>query len=408
MKSHRVGRAWAEKRKKIATEVLTRKLPGWVRMDDDGRPDLIPERAAIVRRVFTMARHEGTKLIAQRLNAERVPVLARKTFKGRPVAWSQATVYGVLTSRAATGEFQPHVGRGGDRQPCGDVIPNYFPRVVSDDEFHAIQGILKTRAVCGRGRRGKHVNLFAGLLIDATNGGSLGYRHTSNRAPVLTPIGVTKGDGWRWTCFLAGPFEQAVLSKLAEVKLKDIQGDDDADRRAEALAGRVAEVDALVKAWAANMDNPATVDLVAAKLAALNAKRGKLAEQLADAQREAASPAAEAWGTFPSLADVVAKNPSDDVRLKVRAALRRCIESVHCVFATAGHVQLAAVQVRFRGSDRHRDCVVSYNHRGRRRANGRAWEVVSAAWDAEAGELDLRRRRDAAKVLRLLKSLDPA
>src|SRR5205823_1087670 len=82
-KSERSGANWTQKRKAAADRrVVTRKLPGWVRYDDDaGKLVLVPERAAVVRRVFEMAlAGQGTRTIAQTLVAEGIPVLGRREY----------------------------------------------------------------------------------------------------------------------------------------------------------------------------------------------------------------------------------------------------------------------------------------------------------------------------------------
>src|SRR5262245_40062042 len=78
VKSERVGAAWARKRREAADRILTRRLPCWIR-ERDGRLELIPDRAAVVRRVFKLAREGlGCTLIAKRLCADRVPIMGRK------------------------------------------------------------------------------------------------------------------------------------------------------------------------------------------------------------------------------------------------------------------------------------------------------------------------------------------
>jgi hypothetical protein len=435
MKSERVGGAWANKRALAAkgecqrptarmgaaSKVLTRRVPCWIRYDGDRlTPD--PTGAAVVRRIFDMARDgAGVHVIAERLNDEKVPVLGRKVIARRGesqkpeaeqekvvIRWSETVVYHILKSRAVIGEYQPCKGRGSDRKPDGEPIRNYYPAVIDADTYHAVQGILKTRAKVGAGRRGAHVNLFAGLLADARDGGSLTYKHLASRAPALIPVGAKLGRGSVWSSFPAEPFEEAILAKLAEVKVADVEGECVAARKVEALAGRVAELDALVKAWSAKMDDPATVDIVAAKLSELNGKRRKLAEELADAQREAASPLSESWGQFRTLADILQEDNSDELREKVRAALRRSVEKVYCIFTGQGRTRLAGVRVQFRGSDRHRDYVIIYspgrsNHRVKRRGELLAY---AAAWSDSPGDLDLRKRAGAAKAEKALNEID--
>src|SRR5207248_4512674 len=144
------------------------------------------------------------------------------------------------------------------------------------------------------------------------------YWHTGKHPPLLISVKAKETGCTNWVSFPAESFEQAVLSKLTEVKVSDIQADDIAARKVEVVAGRLAEIDALIRLWTAKMDNPAIVDTVAAKLADFNTQRSKLAAEQAAAQREAASPLAESWNEFRSLADLLREDTSDELRVKVR------------------------------------------------------------------------------------------
>jgi DNA invertase Pin-like site-specific DNA recombinase len=410
MKSKRVGAAWANKRKTAATQVVTRKLPGWVVYDEKTRTlALDPAKAATVRRLFDLAREgHGVADIARRLNADRVAVLGRTEFKGRPVQWNETVVYHILTSRATIGEFQPHKGRGSDRTPSGPPVPNYFPPVIDADTFHATRAVMKARAKVGRGRRGSHVNLFSGLLIDARDGGTLTYKHLGGRPATLIPVGAKQGRNTKWASFPAEPFERAVLSELTEVKPRDVFAKEAGANKADALEGQLAEVDGLLATWKAKMDDPRLVEAVAEKLAELGGRRKALAAELEAARMEAAEPAADAWGRFRSLAALLANDKTEDTRVAVRTALRRTVESVTCLFTGKGRIRLAAVRVQFRGTNQHRDYVVAYspgrsNHLVKR--SGQLWHQC-AAWVDEPGELDLRKLADAAKVEKLLRALD--
>jgi DNA invertase Pin-like site-specific DNA recombinase len=414
MKSDRSGKAWANKRKLAAKrENVTRKLPGWVRYDEAaGKRVLIPGRVATLRRLFEMARAgSGVAAIALRMNEEKVPLLGRTTFKGKPVAWSESIVHGLLTARTVIGEYQPCKGRGSKREPAGDPVRGYYPAAVDEDLFHAVQAVLKARATSARGRRGKHVNLFAGLLVDARDGDSLTYKHLAKRPSTLIPVGAKKGKGTPWTSFPAGVFEAEVMSKLAEVKASDVWSNGDTVHKTEALAGRYAEVEKLIKLWTAKMDDPALVDVVAAKLAELNGRRKALAEELAEAQREAASPLSESWGEFRSLAELLANDRSDELRERVRSALRRCVESIRCLFVS-GRGQgdrFAAVQIHFhRSKYPPRRYVVWYRpprSNGKARVEGHG-EVVSFARVLKRDDIDLRDPADVRLVEEALANLE--
>jgi DNA invertase Pin-like site-specific DNA recombinase len=410
VKSERVGSAWARKRREAATRIVTRRLPGWIR-HVNGKLDLDPQGAETVRRVFALAlAGNGVAAIALALNAEGVPVMGRKVFQGRPVLWNSTVVYHVLTSRATYGEFQPHTGRAGKREPQGDPVPNYFPAVIDKDTFLAAEAARKSRTQNGAGRRGKHVNLFAGLLIDARDGGSLTYKHLSKRPATIIPVSAKQGRGTRWSSFPAVPLETAIRSMLVEIKATEIQDDNGAARKAEVLAGKVVEIDTLTRAWRAKMDNPAIVDVVATKLAELAEQRKVLAEELAEVQREAASPLAEAWGTFRTLAGLKPAGDTDDLRVRIKAALRRTVEGIWCLFVSHGRKsdRLAAVQVWFK-SGACRNYLI--RHRQPRanshgwRADG-IWQVWSLADVVRPGDLDLRDRAHAEALEKRLQAFD--
>ena len=94
---------------------------------------------------------------------------------------------------------------------------------------------------------------------------------------------------------------------------------------------------------------------------------------------------------------------TDELRVRMRAALRRTIESITCLFVAVGRSRRAAVRVQFK-SGTHRDYIIVTS-------NGSAsWSCVSAVWPASTGkgEIDLRKPTDAKKVETVLLALDPS
>lgn len=416
IKSERGRAFWARKQREAGTQIVTRKLPGWIRYSD-GRLVLDPEASKTVRRIFALARKgHGTSAIAKTLNENGFPVLGKKeiTARGqshlepqnrrkRTVLWSASVVWHILKSRATIGEYIPYRRRRDGS--AGSPVKEYYPAVIDQDTFHAAQAAIARRSKVGRGRTGKHVNLFAGLLVDARDGEALSYWHTGKWPPTIISVAAKEGRGVGWVSFPAWPFEEAILSKLVEVKASDIEPDGDAGQRIEVLAGRITEIDSLVKRWTAKMEDPAIVDTVAAKLGELNQKRKAVTAELAQAQREAASPVPEAWGEFRGLADLLRKDNSDDVRIKVREALRRAVEGVICLFVVRGGVRIAAVRVQFVGSDAHRDYLICHRKRVFNGTVGRDAQTRVVSFSAADG-LDLRNQNHAAKLLRELEHMD--
>lgn len=162
-KSQRLGAAWAAKRRRLASGerfVATRRAPAWLEVvGSPARFEVIPDRAEIVRRIFeeTVAGF-GKQHIAKRLNLDCVPPF------GRGDAWHASSVQKILRNPAVIGEL--HTGtkaRGSRREMTGDIIVDYFPRIVDASLHQRAEVAMRQRArrFTGRGRR--LVNIFSGL-----------------------------------------------------------------------------------------------------------------------------------------------------------------------------------------------------------------------------------------------------
>lgn len=426
-KSFRVGQSWQNKHAEAATKVVTRKVPGWITYDEKTKTlDLDEKKAAVVRRMFNMAlAGDGVATIAKKLNADRVEVLGRtklairgqhdvlKDFKKtRPVVWNETTVYHILKSTATYGEYVPHKGRGTKRTPL-PAVPNYYKACITKEIYEAVAGVLSARKGKKAGRRGKHINLFSTLLFDARDGGTFTYRNVNGRPSTILPVGAKQGTGAKWSCFRAVTFEAAVLGELREVTAEDVQGgESDAAKNVTILAGRLAYVEGEIKFWTDSLGEPDGADLPAAvrqKLIGWERTRRVLVKEVADARREVANPLTEAWSEARGLISLLEKDESDEMREKVRSALRRCIESIYCLFTGIGRLRIAAVRVQFKGTDRHRTYYIGYepgrsNHHVKR--EGR-YEVFTDTYHAAPNvpQFDLRQPVEADAAERWLHGL---
>jgi len=175
-KATRLAAAWTSKRGRLArgeTMVLTRRAPAWLTVE--GTPprfEVVPERAAIVRRIFedTVA-GLGKHHIARKLNREGVAPF------GRAAGWHASYIQKILKSPAVLGEFQPgRKPRGEARTLVGDAISNYYPTIIEADlHANAVRSMAgRQRLVAGRGRR--LVNLFSGLAVCRSCGARMTFR----------------------------------------------------------------------------------------------------------------------------------------------------------------------------------------------------------------------------------------
>ncbi len=166
----KLAAAWAAKKKRAREtgEILSRRGPAWTEFNETTkRFDVIEDRSKVIQRIFREATEGmGGTAIAARLNSDGVA-----PFLEGSDGWHAGYILTILKSRSVMGFYQPTlwsktVGERAVRQHDGDDIPNYYPRVISDELFEKVQGIIhrRNKRGGGRGRRGKTFkNLIVGL-----------------------------------------------------------------------------------------------------------------------------------------------------------------------------------------------------------------------------------------------------
>ena len=407
VKSDRVSEAWSERRKdaRAGKGVLTRQLPLWVE-ERDGKLVAISERAQVVRRIFELsASGLGLFAIMARLKKDEVPAF------GKSGRWSISYLDLILKDRRAIGEFQPKL-RGG--KPDGEPIANYFPRVVTEEQWE--RGRMGARLRFSKpGRIGGRVNVFQGLLKSARDGFSytVGGVSKKNPHPTIRSAGYRLSGGPAES-FPLDTFEAAVLSCLKEIDPHQILESETRDESL-GLAGELANVEADIVRLEAELDRGG--DKIPSVVRALGKKEGRrkeLAAKLAEVRQRSAHPLSESWGEAQSLLRVLAAAPDQrEARLRLREALRRIVSEIRILVVPHGRDRFAAVQVWFATGEgsRHRDYLVQHRaalvagNRGVVR-RGSGWSVRSFADGGIGGELDLRVKAQASRfekdLLRLL------
>jgi hypothetical protein len=333
---------------------MTARAPAWLSLVD-GRWQLIRSAAKTVCLIYRWATEgHGQGVITKKLNAKGVPVI------GRGKHWAKSYVTKLLNNRAVIGEFQPMKGRGKKRAADGKPISGYYPALLTEDDWYAARAAVTAR----KGKVGRlakdRVNVFAGLLYDACDGGSLQIVNKGKKGSrSLVPYQALQGvKGSRYVSFPFDVFERALLSQLREIKPADIVPKKDSEtQKTEALIGRLAHVDAEIEKLKTRLQARYS-DAVADVLERHEGNRKKLAEKLSQAHQQAASPLREALGEWRSLIDVLDKDK--DARVRLRATLRRIVEGVWCVFVRQGSMRLAEVQVWFKRGDVDKGAYRSY------------------------------------------------
>jgi DNA invertase Pin-like site-specific DNA recombinase len=417
LKSDRVGKAWREKkaaardglpqpggpgRVVAGMRVLTHMLPLWVE-ERDGELALIPARAAAARRVFELyAAGYGMVLLCRRLRQEGVPGF------GPTGEWKKSYVGRILLDRRALGEHQP---RRPDGTPDGEPIPNYYPPLVTQEEWDACRGLAAGRRKKS-GRVSGHVNLFQGLLKDARSGAayfsSLNHsdRHTARR--VLVNIDGQEGTRSKVT-FSEATFEAAVLGLLREVDPSAVTGREKSADEVLTLAAELARLESAVALIGADMDEHGESPFLFQRLRAKEAEKRAVAAKLVEARQKAAHPRSESWGAAQTLIDALANAPDvRDARLRLRGALRQIIDGIFLLVVPRGFAdRFCAVQIFFADDGVRNYLIFHRAARGNARCRHEArWWARSFKTAGLPDGIDLRKAEDVRRLEAALAEAD--
>jgi DNA invertase Pin-like site-specific DNA recombinase len=435
MKAHRRRDGWKQARDKARQGggPMMKTCPRWLEVTGDGFR-VREEAAAAVRRIYAMALDGlGVHRITERLVQEGVPPI------GTGGRWVKAYVYLILASPAAAGAYQPKRQEGTKVVPDGPPIPDFYPAVVTTEQWNAAQAALRGRGgdlddqgrfreggrpsrAAGR-KGGEETNLFTGLLRSAPGGepmhivNALGRRPTDGgerkRYRYLCPTRETgvPADGLRIDY---STFEAAVLSLLRELRPEDVLGGSPAnDRQKEEnrLSGRLLDIDGRLERAKQRAKTAGDFDAFLDLIASLSAERQQVADQLAALQQEAAVRPDDGLREAKSLIDLLeqaAPEERADLRRRLKMRLQLLVREMRALTVPRGRDRLIALQLWFASGKRRRDYLIVHRPGGpgfaaRQEAT---WECRSLSTVPKAGDLDLRKPEDAAKLEAGLSSLD--
>lgn len=190
-RTRKVALAWADKRAeaRLTGKKLSRRGPAWTVFNERTKEfDEIGDRSDVIRRIFAECLDGlGITAIAQRLNAEKV-----EPFVAKSDGWHQGYVLTILRSPSVMGFYQPtltsqRAHKRMLRQPDGDPIPNYYPKIIEEETFDRAQAMIamRNKRGGGAGRKGKRFpNLIMGMGRCEECGGTLVVSNHPNSARV--------------------------------------------------------------------------------------------------------------------------------------------------------------------------------------------------------------------------------
>ncbi|OXX63636.1 recombinase family protein [Vibrio sp. V15_P4S5T153] len=134
-------------------------FPGWI--DNKGSKIeanfVVNKNAKIVQRVFKMYIN-GISMgdIARTLNDERVSQVAKRRHKNFTNSWSSAKINHLLKNRCVLGELYI--------RKTGDTFKNYYPKIISNDDWDIVQSMSKTKKTIKTSGRNS-INIFTGKIF---------------------------------------------------------------------------------------------------------------------------------------------------------------------------------------------------------------------------------------------------
>lgn len=230
IKSQRVKDSWIRKRENISNRKMTGKCPKWLELHENKKEWIkLDDRIEIIKNIFKIYLDGyGITKIMRELNQAGVSAWISKN------GWQRSSIRRILTNRALIGEYQPHVLENRKRIPFGNPIKDYFPKVIEDGLFNAVQNKLKDHVIKG-GRNNLVSNLFTGLIKCSKCGSSLHYVNKGSKGAYsgryLVCSNAIKSLGCHYTSMKYGIFEKEFLTICSEIDIEQIVLEDQSKKK---------------------------------------------------------------------------------------------------------------------------------------------------------------------------------
>jgi DNA invertase Pin-like site-specific DNA recombinase len=225
MKGRRVRAAWGAKRQNAATKVLTSRCPGWMQLRDDRSGfDLIPDKAAVVRRIYEMAAvNIGQNKITEILNTEGVPVLGDGNRQGK--RWYRSYIIKLLRKNPAViGTYVPHEAdrSSGKRvRKALTAVEGYYPAAVDPELYERVQALQIDPAKRPRGRNANVPisNVLGGIAKCPLCGGTMTRVTKGPRGgkPYLVCAAAKAGAGCQYHAVHYDDVERCLVERREEI-----------------------------------------------------------------------------------------------------------------------------------------------------------------------------------------------
>lgn len=220
--------------------IITSDTPTWIdvfwedKKSRKGELRLNERKVKTIKKIIDMyLSGVGLSSLAKELNESKTPTITNTKnwgFSYINTILKNRALYGALemyqTDTVFSEEKQKYVRR---RTPTGTVIENYFPPVISEEDFDYIQSVKKNRS--GRkGRKGERFsNLFTGLVVCGECGGSMrfvskGKKGKSGDVTNLVCANASIGAGCKYKQIHYSGIEDKFFDTFKDIPIEDLAG----------------------------------------------------------------------------------------------------------------------------------------------------------------------------------------
>lgn len=359
---------------KRQNRIKKHKYPCWLALDPTGQLVIDIDAKAVIKQIFEMALTMGNRKIAAHLNQHNIPPIAAGYSSRANKLWTVRFLEHLLTNRQVIGYNQYYQIINGKRVPMGESIPNYYPAVIDEDLFYAVQSAQRARnTLKQRDHQEHYICLFTGLWHDAKTKSNMRLVSSNkaekkagcNRrfASYHAEIGKSKNfTSWRYE-----EFELVFLAYMHEITSETL-APQQIDNRLPALEGKRAELMSQVAETKKKMkgkDFSLLLQLLTELQTELDANTRAIEaekERLAIAKNQAS-------GEFKKAYEVFQANPRDEeLKLQLRAIIAQLVSEIWIAIEDYGtsnegkHLRILTCQV-FMKDGRQKIFLLSRNGR---------------------------------------------
>lgn len=193
-KSTRLKESWINKRNKANEKPLTSITPAWISLKESGFE--LNDLSTPVKKIFDLSIDGmGSLAIANYLNEHDYPVLNS--------TWNRSYIEKILNNIAVYGAYELHKMIDNKRVKTGEIIEDYFPKVIEQDVFNVCRFKRMSRNVSGSngGRQGLNFSNLFTKLIKCYCGATMVYRDTGKRGSKFLICGkhsTKQCDSFAW------------------------------------------------------------------------------------------------------------------------------------------------------------------------------------------------------------------